>query len=176
MCVCDALHRSPSNRSHNPPPFPNNLTVAALNSMLSSGCSRIYPIPSTDQYILKKTGLSLSYLARTGEEVIPFLYLSNNFTRSVVHSTFGISCRWRLRCRARRGLRLISNQGEKHEYNAHNPMKAERGVPWLDNVQSVSRLNFDCAEQFLLGSEKLCTIVAKIAPRTHNLYFYLHVD
>ena len=32
------------------------------------------------------------------------------------------------------------------------------------------------ADLLLLKSEKLCTIVAKIAPRTHNLYFYLHVD
>ena len=40
----------------------------------------------------------------------------------------------------------------------------------------IGRMVSQTYHRSVLGSEKLCTIVAKIAPRTHNLYFYLHVD
>lgn len=93
----------------------NNLTVVTFDSTLSSGWSRIYPIPSVNQSVFKKTDLSLSYRARTGEEVIPFLHLFNSLTRSGVYSTWRISFLWWRRWIARSGLRLISNQGEKPE-------------------------------------------------------------
>ena len=69
------------------------------------------PIPSVDQSVFKNTGLSLSYLARTSEEAMFFLHLSNRQMIEGFQSAVGIVFRWWRRWNFRSGFRWISNHG-----------------------------------------------------------------
>ena len=76
-------------KSHSP--VSDSLIEAAFAFTLSSGCRSIHPMPSADQSVFKNTDLSLSYRARTGEEVMFFLHLLNRWMRSGFQSTDGIT-------------------------------------------------------------------------------------
>ena len=66
----------------------------------------------------------------------------------------------------------ICNNGGKPTVRIPTMLSLNRFPP--TQLQQREWNNF--SEYLLLESEKLCTIVAKIAPRMHHFYFCLRVD